>query len=93
MNLYPVLEELIQLLERQGIKVRREPIQESRGGLCRLRGRPVLFIDSNADPLESARLCAKTLYRVANFSSAYLGPHTREFIEEAVYGDEEITYH
>jgi hypothetical protein len=93
MNLYPVLEELIGLLERHGVKVRREPIEESRGGLCRLRGRTILFIDENADPLQSVKLCAKTLNKVANLHLTYLRPNTRELIEAALHADEEITYH
>jgi hypothetical protein len=93
MNLYPVLEELIGLLERHGVKVRQEPIEESRGGLCRLRGRQVLFIDANADLLQSVTLCAKTLNKVTNLHLTYLRPNTREFIEAALLGDEEITYH
>lgn len=83
MNFDAVLEELIGLLDAAGVKVRREALEESRGGLCRLGGRRVLFLDTGADPLLSATLCARALQRVVDIQEIYLRPNLREFIESA----------
>jgi hypothetical protein len=87
MNFDAVLDELIGLLEAGDVQVRREPLVESRGGLCRIGGRQVLFIDTNADALQSAALCAQTLCRVMDISGIYLRPNLRQFIESAVCSD------
>lgn len=87
MNLEPLIVELVGLLENNGVKIRREPIEESRGGLCRWGGSAVLFIDANADPLQSAILCAQTLCRMTDINTIYLRPNVREFIESALDAD------
>jgi hypothetical protein len=87
MNLEPLIEELISLLKQSGVRVRREPIEESRGGLCTVAGEQVLFIDANADPLQAARLCARTLCRVVDIQALYVRPSVRDFIEASTCGD------
>ena len=87
MNFDAILEELISLLDAAGVEVRREALEGSRSGLCRLGGSRVLFLDSGADPLQSAALCARTLQRVVDIQEIYLRPDLREFIEAAVSGE------
>ena len=89
MNLEPLIEELTGLLRQCGVTVRREPIEESLGGLCRIGGAQVLFINSNADPLQAARLCARALCRVTDINTLYLRPNVRDFIEASICGDED----
>jgi hypothetical protein len=87
MNFDAILAELIELLQAAGVKVRREPLEDSRGGLCRLGAASVLFLDTHADPLQSATLCAQTLRRVVDVNTIYLRPNLREFIETAEHID------
>ena len=47
-----VLAELLDLAEKLGIEVRRELLGGDGGGLCLLRGRRVLFVDTGADLVE-----------------------------------------
>lgn len=84
MNFDALLEELIGLLEASGIKVRRESLEESRGGLCRLGGTLMLFLDEHADSLQSAAVCARALCKTVDITTIYLRPNVREFIEAAV---------
>ncbi len=49
MDLSGRLEWLLRLAEQIGIDVRAEPMGGAGGGLCRLRGRQVLFVDTAAD--------------------------------------------
>ena len=86
MNFDAILEELIGLLEAGGVKIRWEPLEDSRAGLCRIGAAMVLFLDKHADPLQSAALCAQTLRRTLDINTIYLRPNVREFIE-SVAGD------
>lgn len=49
MDLSTRLESLLTLAEQMGIDVRAEPMGGTGGGLCRLRGNQVLFVDTTAD--------------------------------------------
>lgn len=49
MDLSSRLEYLLTLVEQIGIDVRAEPMGGTGGGLCRLRGKQVLFVDTAAD--------------------------------------------
>ena len=49
MDLSSRLEYLLTLAEQIGIDVRAEPMGGTGGGLCRLRGNQVLFVDTAAD--------------------------------------------
>ena len=49
MDLSNRLEHLLRLAEQIGIDVRAEPMGGAGGGLCRLRGKQVLFVDTTAD--------------------------------------------
>ena len=81
MNDEAILEELVGLLENHGVKVRREVIDDSTGGLCRIGGKPVMFLNTITDPIKSAEACAKALCEVADIDSIYLRPNIRQFIE------------
>ena len=49
MDLASRLESLLELAEEIGVDVRAEPMGGEGGGLCWLRGKPVLFVDTAAD--------------------------------------------
>ena len=49
MDLGSRLEVLLNLAEQIGIEVRAEPMGGDGGGLCLLKGRRVLFVDTSAD--------------------------------------------
>jgi len=49
MDLSLRLDTLLNLAEDLGIEVRAEPMGGSGGGICRLRGQRVLFVDTDAD--------------------------------------------
>jgi hypothetical protein len=89
MNAGPLIEELTTMLAQGGVKIRREPMDESRGGLCRMAGAQVLFINSTADPQQTARICARALCRVIDIHSIYIRPDVRDFIEASICGDED----
>ncbi len=69
---------LTQIAEELGIVVRREPIDGEGGGLCRIKGRTVLFIDTLADPASRLERCLEALAGVPGIDEHYLRPDSRE---------------
>ncbi|MHC4122844.1 MAG: hypothetical protein ACYSSI_04660 [Planctomycetota bacterium] len=81
MNTQQILEELLGLLEVEGIKVRREPLGGGGGGFCAIKGERTFFVDTQSTATETAVLCAKAITKVADVENIYLRPEIRQFIE------------
>ncbi len=61
-----VLASLVELAKRTGIRVRFDEVQttsSSKGGLCIVRGEPLVVIDVHASPIEQAEILATALQR------------------------------
>ena len=77
MNLASRLEELVAAVEKIGVDVRAEPMGGEGGGLCRLRGRPVLFIDTSADLATRYDRTLAALATLPELDEHYLVPEVR----------------
>ena len=61
-----VLAQLVELAKRTGIRVRFDEVQttsSSKGGLCIVRGEPLVVVDVHASPTEQAEILATALQR------------------------------
>jgi hypothetical protein len=76
-----ILKTLVDLLETNRIKIRRELLEDGFGGLCRIGKKRILFLDSRALPAEQAKICASALAEVLDIDNIYLLPDVREFVE------------
>ena len=81
MNQQQILEELVSILETNGIQVRDEPLSCQPGGLCTVRGRPIVFLDSGTGAEEHADMCAEAVSRIINIEELYIKPQVRQYIE------------
>ena len=81
MDEHHILETLIDLLEANRIKIRKELLEDSPGGLCRIGKERILFLDSRALPANQAEACAAALVEVVDIDNIYLLPDVREFVE------------
>jgi len=82
MDLAQRLEKLLELSEEIGIDVRAEPMGGEGGGLCRLRGKKVLFVDTMAD---LATRYDRTLTAIADLpelDQRYIVPEVRQDIDK-----------
>jgi hypothetical protein len=79
-----ILDELIRLLETQGVEVRREALGGSGGGLCAIQGRSVVFLDDDATIEDQLDLCADAVVKVVDVESCYLKPQVRQYLEGRV---------
>jgi len=77
-----ILEELLGLLEANGVIIREEPMGGSGGGLCTIKGKNIFYKDTQASIVNIAILCAQAIVNVVeDIEQIYIKPEIREFIE------------
>jgi hypothetical protein len=81
MNNQAVLQQLLSVLEDNGVQVRSEPMGGAGGGLCNVKGKNIFFLDTQAPTAEAATLCAQAVGRLVDIESIYLRPEIRQYIE------------
>jgi hypothetical protein len=74
---------VIELAEELGLVVRYEPIDGDSGGLCRIKGRHVLFVDTLADVATRLQRSLEALARLPGIDEHYIRPDVREWIDRA----------
>jgi len=77
------IEALLELAERIGLTVRREPLGGEGGGFCLLKGRRVLFVDTLADEQTRWDKTLQALASLPDLDRQYIRPDLREALEKA----------
>jgi hypothetical protein len=77
-----ILDELLGLLQAQNIPIRRVSLDGKGGGLCKVRGQDVFFLDTQADSADIAAKCAEAVAKVVDIESIYIKPEIREILEK-----------
>jgi len=75
------IDALTEVLGRLGIEIRSEFLGGAGGGLCRVHGRRVLFLDLDTDSATRLECCLSALASVPEAESIYISPVLREQIE------------
>lgn len=86
MDSQAILEELVLLLEGQGVCVRHEAMGGGGGGLCKLKDKEVFFVDTEARMAEMISLCAAAVRERVDIETVYLRPVIRDIIEASGNG-------
>jgi hypothetical protein len=81
MNKQRILDELLALLEANGVNIRNEPLGGSGGGLCTVKGEHIFFVDTQAASAEVAATCAEAVSKLLAIETLYIRPEVRQFIE------------
>ncbi len=81
MNEQNILDELLALLEANGVTIRNEPLGGSGGGLCTIKGQRIFFVDTQAPSVVSAVICAEAVPKVVDVEQIFIKPQIRQFIE------------
>lgn len=81
MDLASRLESLLSLAEEIGIDVRAEPMGGEGGGLCQLRGKRMLFVDTSADLATRYDRTLAAMASVPELDQRYLVPEVRRDID------------
>ena len=59
-----VLEELLDLLEKNGVKIRKDSRGGGGSGLCKIKGEYLFFLDMDSSSYEVAISCAKAVNEI-----------------------------
>ena len=81
MDVAEKLEAALALANQLGIQIRREPVDGEGGGLCMLRGKRVLFVDTLADAATRYERCVAALATLAEVDKHFVRPDLREDID------------
>jgi len=82
-----IIEQLEELIKSFGVQIRREPIKQDEdlvkmvGGLCLLRGKYILIINSTATTVDRIKTLATAL-RHFDLDQIYLRPVLRELLDK-----------
>lgn len=76
-----ILDELLALLEGNGVKVRKEPMGGGAGGLCAVKGQHIFFFDTDSPSADTSVLCAQAIGKLVDIEAVYVRPEVRRFIE------------
>ncbi|MBN1488676.1 MAG: hypothetical protein JXA69_02065 [Phycisphaerae bacterium] len=77
------LETLLTLADAIGIEIRRTPLGGEGGGLCALRGRRVLFVDTAADVATQYEKTVAALAGLSEVQDRFLPPEVRDDLDNA----------
>lgn len=78
-----ILEQLLDILEENGITIRTEPIGPLPAGLCKIKGKMIFFVDKNAQPADVTPICARAVLENVDIRNIYIKPLVREFLEKS----------
>jgi len=79
------LNELLDLVEQLGITIRRVPTREDSAGgaLVRLKGREILFLDTEASVADQVATVAAALAGRKELADRFIRPEIRELLDAA----------
>ncbi len=77
-----ILDELLDLLEKNGVKIRKDSLGGGSSGLCKIKNDFIFFMDTDSSSYEIAAICAKAVGQVVDIEAIYLKPEVRSFIEQ-----------
>ncbi len=77
-----VIEYLLALLEQHNVAIRTEALGGRGGGVCKLKDRTVVFVDSEAPAAETAVMCAHAVNDLVETEKMYIVPQVRDFLEK-----------
>jgi len=83
MDLEAQLAELLRLADQLAIEVRFVPLEGAGGGLCRVKGRQILFVDADADVENRFETVLTALADQDGLDSMFILPQLREQLDRA----------
>jgi len=79
-----ILDELLDVLEKNGVALRHEAMGGGGSGLCKVKDRELFFVDTQSQTIETAQSCALAVNEVVDIESVYIRPEVRRFIENCI---------
>lgn len=79
-----LLDEAVEMIRRLGVEVRLVPTGGGGGGLCRIKGKAVVFVDLEADVATRLERTVDALARLPDAADVFASPALRERIDAAM---------
>ena len=76
------MDEMLALLEQNGVIIRNEAFGGGGAGLCKIRDKYTFFVDTQAGSGEMAMACSEAVTKLVDIENIYIRPQVRQFIEE-----------
>jgi hypothetical protein len=77
-----ILDDLLDMLEKHNVKIRKDSLGGGGSGFCRIKDKYIFFADMDSSAYEIAVICAKAVSQVVDVESIYIKPEVRSFIEQ-----------
>jgi len=84
MNNKAILEELQELLEGNGVKIRKDSLGGGSSGLCKIKEGHYFFVDTDSSDYENMVSFAKAVKEVIDIETIYIKPEVRAFVEQNI---------
>lgn len=88
MDTREITEELVALLEQNGVKIRREAMGGGGGGLCVVKEKKIFFVDTDCPIAEMNAICSRAINEILDIESVYIRPQVRQFLEKYIGSDQ-----
>ena len=82
MDTIEITEELVALLEQNGVNIRREAMGGGGGGMCVIKEKRIFFVDTECPVAEMNAICSHAVNDLLDIESIYIRPQVREFLEK-----------
>ena len=82
MDKQAILDEMLTLLEQNGVIIRNEAFGGGGACLCKIQGKYTFFVDTQAPIAEILEICAETVAELVDIDSLYIKPEVRQMIEK-----------
>ena len=87
MDTRAITEELVALLEQNGVEIRREAMGGGGGGLCVIKEKNIFFVDTDCPIAEMTAICSRAVNELLDVDSIYIRPQVRQYLEKYVVSD------
>ncbi|MBW8015623.1 MAG: hypothetical protein FVQ82_05515 [Planctomycetes bacterium] len=82
MNTREITEELVALIEQNGVEIRREAMGGGGGGLCVINEKKIFFVDTECPIAELTAICSRAVNELLDIDSVYIRPQVRQVLEK-----------
>ena len=85
MNYQKLAEELLNILESSGVEIRKDSLNGSGGGLCKLKDKVIFFYDTDSNWFESTVQLKDAVNEYCDLENIYVKPYVRDYLKKDAF--------
>lgn len=82
MDTRAILEELLTLLDLNGVQIRRESMGGGGGGMCIIKEKKIFFMDIDCQIAEMVAIASRSVNEQIDIEAIYIRPQVRQCLEK-----------